>query len=66
MDELIHGAFDLSTINFFMLHIFFLRTLLEVTVSHVVNPAYFFIQQNQNWEQLDALSRNLDEFFKVR
>ena len=60
MEPLICSYFDVALI------FFFLRTLLEVTVSYVVNPAYFFIQQNQNWEQLDALSRNLDEFFKVR
>ena len=44
---------------------FFFRSVSEVTVSHVDDPTHFFIQQNHNWEQNEALSTKLNEFFQV-
>ena len=50
-----------SLFNFFPF-----RTTSEVTVSHIDNPAHFFIQHNHNWEQIETLSTRLNEFFQVR
>ena len=46
--------------------LFYFRASSEVSVSHVDNPAHFFVHHKNNWDTIDALSTKLNEFYQVR
>ena len=37
-----------------------------MSVSHVDNPAHFFVHHKYNWDTIEALSTKLNEFYQVR
>ncbi|XP_073250935.1 tudor domain-containing protein 7-like [Porites lutea] len=39
-------------------------TVSEVTVIHVDSPSHFFVQHNQQWEDIEDLSTKLNKFFQ--
>lgn len=41
------------------------RSVSEVTVIHVDSPSHFFVQHNQQWEDIEDLSTKLNKFFQV-
>ena len=36
-----------------------------MTVIHVDSPSHFFVQPNQQWEEIEELSTKLNKFFQV-
>jgi len=47
------------------LFFFYFRASSQASVSHVDNPAHFFIHHKSDWDTIDALSSKLNEFYRV-
>ena len=62
-----YDFFCLFIYYFIFLLIYYLncRTVSEVTVIHVDSPSHFFVQHNQQWEEIEDLSTKLNKFFQV-
>ena len=52
-------------LSFILIYYLNCRTVSEVTVIHVDSPSHFFVQHNQQWEEIEDLSTKLNKFFQV-
>ena len=46
--------------------LFHVRATREVSVSHIESVSHFFVHYKSNWEKIDNLQSQLEDFFLVQ